>query len=285
MPSTQTRRKRRLGQFLLSLREAAGMNHERIAGLLRKSQATISKIENGYSLCNFSELGAMLAFYGATDEQAAEAQAMWDDARQDSKRVEHSSSSPPKYRAYIRAEADADSVRSLATEVVPGLLQTPNYAAAVHAAAHRFVDDTISYRAVETKRARQKRLSGTGRLRLHALIDESVLRRLVGGPEVMAEQLRQLVDMAAQENVTVQVIPFELGAYGTSSGAVTIVGFSAEDDPDAVYLEYPGGGEWVENGRDVQAFGAMFADVADASLPPAASIDWIRSRAEELAAQ
>ena len=78
MPSTQTRRKRRLGQFLLGLREAAGMNHERIAGMLRKSQATISKIENGYSLCNFSELGALLAFYGATEEQSAEARAMWD---------------------------------------------------------------------------------------------------------------------------------------------------------------------------------------------------------------
>lgn len=282
MPSTQTRRKRRLGQFLLSLREAAGMNHERIAGLLRKSQATISKIENGYSLCNFSELGAMLAFYGATEEQSAEARAMWDDAKQDSKRVEHSSSSPPKYRAYIRAEADAESVRSLATEVVPGLLQTPRYSEAVQLAAHRFVDRTISARAVNTKRARQKRLSEGVPLRLHALIDESVLRRVVGGAEVMAEQLRHIVDEAARENVIVQVIPFEIGAYGTSSGSVTIVGFSADDDPDAVYLEYPGGGEWVENESDVQLFGATFADVAEACPAPAESVQWIRARADEL---
>lgn len=282
MPSTQTRRKRRLGQFLLGLREAAGMNHERIAELLRKSQATISKIENGHSLCNFSELGAMLAFYGATEEQSVEARAMWDDARQDSKRLEHSSTSPAKYRAYMRAEADADSVRSLATDVVPGLLQTSDYSVAVHEAAHRFVDATVANRAVETKRVRQKRLSGSDAIALHALIDESVLRRLVGGPSVMYRQLDHLVCMSEQENVTVQVIPFEFGAYGTSSGAVTILGFRAEDDPDAAYLEYPGGGEWVENARDVQALAAIFTDVAGGCLSPNDSADWMRERAKEL---
>ncbi|MBK0870870.1 helix-turn-helix domain-containing protein [Saccharopolyspora sp. HNM0986] len=277
MPSTQTRRKRRLGQFLLALRETADLTHDQVAELLRKSQTSISKIENGYFLCNFSELGALLAFYGASDEQRREAQAMWDDARADGTRIQVSTAHPTKYRAFVRAEAEAVSVRSLAPLAVPGLLQTVDYATAIHAAARHFGTDTDSRRAVRSRRARQRRLYAPDPVQLHALIDEGVLRRQVGGQSVMREQLRHLRTRSEQDNVTIQVVPLEAGAYGTSSGPVTILGFRDEDDPDAVYLEYPGGGTWVENANDVHAFTLTFEDVAAAALTPNESADWLRA--------
>ncbi|MCA1228685.1 MULTISPECIES: helix-turn-helix transcriptional regulator [unclassified Saccharopolyspora] len=282
MPSTQTRRKRRIGQYLLELRDGAGRTHGDVAELLRKSQTTISKIENGYLLCNFAELGAMLAFYGATEQQRREAQAMWDDAKVDGTRIQVSAAHPVKYRSFVRAEAEAVSIRFMAALAVPGLLQTIDYATAVHAAARRFGTPKDFRRAVQSRRARQQRLHEPDPPAVHALIDEAVLRRRVGGREVMRAQLRHLLELGERQHIVLQVVPFDVGAYGTSSGPTVILGFGATDDPDAVYLEYPGGGSWVENSSDVEAFVLTFDDVADEALSPAESARWMRDLAEQL---
>ncbi|MCP3803539.1 helix-turn-helix domain-containing protein [Allokutzneria sp. A3M-2-11 16] len=283
MPGTRTRRKRKLGAFLKELRERAGIGAEEVAARLRKSQPTISKIENGHVLCGFAELGAMLALYAACEEQRREAEALWDDAKQDATRIEHSSAVPPKFRTFLRAEADATSVQTLESTGIPGLLQTADYAAAVRRAARGFSDPAVGLeRAVAARLSRQKRLHGPGALTLHALIDEAVVRRLVGGPRVQREQLVHLLVAAEQDNITVQIIPFDFGAYGTMSGSATILGFADDGYPDAVYLEYPGGGEWVENDDDVRKFRATFADISTETLTPEESAAVIRAHVDAL---
>lgn len=280
MPSTQTRRKRKVGQVLQRLRERSGRTTEEVGALIRRTASQMSKIENGYNLCAFAELTTLLVFYEASQEEHAEAVSLWEDAKQDSTRIAHSSAVPPKFRAFLRTEIDASSARELQPMIIPGLLQTRLYAAAVERSAHRIADPAVDVdRAVAARIARQKVLHRDKPLRLHALIDEVVLRRLVGGPQVMAEQLRHLLTMGEMENVTIQVIDFTAGAYGTMSGPVTIFGFG-DEDPDSVYLEYPGGGEWVDDTVDIAKFVAMFDDVRAQALPVAESAALIRALAE-----
>jgi len=271
MPATRTRRKRRLGQLLHGLRKRADRTEQDFVQLTRKSQATLSRIESGHTLPGWNILAAMLAFYGASDEERREAEAMWVDAKQDGKRVDHPMAYNPKARGFARAEVDAQTERAIEALVIPGLLQTTDYARAVRRSAHRFANLSLDEERVLAARAsRAKLLYGEDALMLHALLDEAVIRRQVGGPTVMAAQLRHLLALGELPNVTVQVIPFESGAYGTMSGGGSIIlGYEDDEDPDDVYLEYPGGGEWVDNQVDVQKFVASFHDVADqAALTP-----------------
>jgi hypothetical protein len=284
MPSTQTRRKRKVGQFLVRLRERAGHRSvEEAAKLLRRSTSQVYKIENGHILLGFAELGVLLGLYNATDDERREGEGLWEDAKQDSTRIEHSSGVPRKFRAFLRAEADARIVRTIATTAIPGLLQTFGYATAIRESAHRLIDPSIGDdRAVAARLARQKLLNGPDPLQLHALIDEGVIRRVIGSPEVMAEQLRHVLRKSEDGNVTVQVIGFDDGAYGPMSGSATILSFDGDEDPDTAYLEYPVGGQWVESLTVVQNFVAMFEDVAAQAKSIAESAALIRGQIEAL---
>ncbi|UVS82568.1 helix-turn-helix transcriptional regulator [Actinokineospora sp. UTMC 2448] len=282
MPSTQTRRKRKVGKTLARLRERSGHTTDQIAALLRRSHGQISKYENGYNLCAYAELSTMLVLYEATPEERAEVESLWEDAKQDGTRIAHSSAVPPKFRAFLRTEADASTVRDLQPCCVPGLLQTAEYAAAIQRSSHRIVDPHVAEdRLVAARLARQRLLEGDQPLRLHALIDVSVIKRRVGGPAVMAGQLRHLIAAGLCDNVEIQIIDFDSGAYATMSGPVMIFGFD-DDDPDSVYLEYPGGGEWVDNAEDVAKFAAMFDDVSAQALSAAESAALMRAEVEAM---
>lgn len=98
----------------------------------------------------------------------------------------------------------------------------------------------------------------------------------------MAEQLRYLITAAEQDNVTVQVIPFSAGAYGTMTGGFTLIGYADSDDLPAVYVEYAAGGSWVENENDVQRFADMFVEVTELALSADDSMDLVRSQAGAL---
>lgn len=273
----KTRRKRRVGKSLARLRDRAGYTSEQVAALLRRSSGQVSKYENGYNVCAFAELTTMLVLYKATPEERIEVESLWEDAQQDSTRIAHSSAVPPKFRAFLRTEADATVVRELQYCCVPGLLQTSAYAAAIQHASRHIVDPNVdSSRLVDARMARQRLLGGDEPLRLHALMDVAAINRCVGGPEVMVEQLNHLLEMGRRDNIEIQLIDYEAGAYGSMSGAVTIFSFD-DDDPDSVYLEYPGGGQWVEDATDTANFRAMFEDVSALALSPAKSATLLKA--------
>jgi transcriptional regulator with XRE-family HTH domain len=285
MAAVQTRRKRKLGLFLNALRKRAGKTELDFRELTRKSQSSLSKIENGFVLPSWTELGALLGLYGATDAERLEAQGLWEDAKQDSTRLVHPSAYTPEARTYARQEADAAVMRTIESSGVPGLLQTPQYATAVRLAAHRFSNSTVALdQIVAARMSRQKLLDGSEPLRLHAIIDEAVLHRTVGGPEVMRAQLLHLHERSKQANITIQVIPFGVGAYGSMSGGGSIIlGFDDDSGMDAVYLEYNGGGKWVDNVDDVRKFQAHFDDIAnEVALSPKESAALVRRLANAL---
>lgn len=283
MPSVRTRRKYKLGAHLAKLRLAAKLEQTDVATHLRKSFATVSKVENGHVLPDFPTLSLLLALYKASDDDRHIADDLWEEARQDSKRVEHSSGMPPKYRAFLRAEMDAHTERTLEQTVIPGLLQTPAYAQALSGTAQRFIRTKSDQdRDISSRLRRQERLSGEDPMTLHALMDEAAIHRLMGGPRVMAGELRHLLAAMNLPNVTVQVIPFEVGAYGTMAGGVTILSFADEDEPDVVYLEYPRGGEWIENEEDVEKFSIMLEDTRTLALPVEESAALVKRRLKAL---
>lgn len=282
MPSVRTRRKHKLGSHLARLRKGAKLEQTDIATHLKKSYATVSKIENGHVLPDFATLTLLLAIYNVSEQDRQVAQDMWEEARQDSKRVEHSSGMPPKYRAFLRAEQDAHTVRTLEQTVIPGLLQTPAYARAMNERERQFIRNADLDRALSSRVRRHERLRSSDPLRVRALIDEAAIRRVIGGPAVMAGQLRHLLDLMKLPTITVQVIPFEAGAYGTMSGGATLLSFDHPDEPDVVYLEYPRGGEWIENEDDVAKFSGMLNDTAALALSMTESATLIKGQLKAL---
>ncbi|MEO6085362.1 MAG: helix-turn-helix transcriptional regulator [Umezawaea sp.] len=279
MAVTPTPRKKRLGQHLKVARERSTTLAETVAELLRVDAATVSRYETGYLRPSWPAVQAMLQMYGGTDEDRARALELWEDAGQRATRLTVPAGSSKEFRAFLRAESEADNMRVLAPLVVHGLLQTPAYARAIHDSAHRFRDPEGEVeRYVSARLSRQKRLEGPEALQVHALLDESVIRRAVGGPEVMAEQLRHLLTLSERDNITLRVIPFGAGAYGTMSGGCSIIGYREKEYTPAVYVEHSAGGAWVEDEADVQRFLAMYDDTVEAALEPDASAALIRSQ-------
>jgi hypothetical protein len=117
---------------------------------------------------------------------------------------------------------------------------------------------------------------------LHALVDEAAIRRVMGGSDVMVGELRYLLAAMKRPNVTLHVIPFEAGAYGTMAGGVTILTFDDEEEPDVVYLEYPRGGEWIENDEDVEKFSIMLEDTRALALSVEESTALIKAQLRKL---
>ncbi len=284
MPSTQTRRKRRLGHRLAQLRQAAGLEPTVVAGRLRKSAGTLSKIENGHIRPDWPTLTLLLALYRVTDEDQHLTESLWEDAAEERTQIEHSAGMPPKFRAFLRSEADAFSLRSIGQTVVPGLLQTPAYATAIEEAARIFVPvKGAPEKSVSSRIARQRRLQDErDPLRLDALIDEAVLWRAVGGTEVMIGQLRHLLEVGRLPNVTIRLIPFRAGEYGAMMSSVSILGFDDPQDPDCVYLEYQSGGQWVEAPEDVERYVTVFDATSAGALSPEATAALIDSRLKML---
>lgn len=282
MATTPTRRKRRLGLFLEGLRNDAGLHLRDGAALLRVKEPTMSRYETGQIRPGWTALQALLGLYKADADQRAEAAQLWDDSDEPATRVVTPAGSTRAFRAYLRAEAEADVERMLTPLAVPGLLQTVAYARAINASGRQFHMSDRTERYVSARMSRQTRLTEPEPLTLHALIDESVIRRCSGGPSVMIEQLNHLRDMGVRENVTIQIVPFGAGCYGTMAGGFMIIGY-AGDDPPAVYLEHAAGGVWVENESDVRRFGLMFDEVAETvAMTPEKSAELIADEVRDL---
>ncbi len=269
--ASATRLKKRLGRFLRELRERSDRKVEQAAAELRQDKPTnVIRYEAGQVLPPWGSVFTLLAFYGASVGEVERAARLYDDAKHEPKSVRLQPGAPNDYRTLVNAERDALRERELAPLVIPGLLQTKRYARALEDAAHLFYKpDTRPDGVVAARMERQIPLDGPEPLVLHALIDEAVIHREIGGPDVLREQLDHLLAMAEKPNITVQVIPHTAGAYGTMNGSCIIVDYPEPDDPPGVYLEYPAGGDWVDDKDDVERFTTMFDEVTRLALTPA----------------
>jgi hypothetical protein len=169
--------------------------------------------------------------------------------------------------ALIGFESQAVRITDVASVLVPGLLQTPEYARAVMAGCG--IPTLDAETRVATRMGRQVILSRPEPPELLTIVDEAVLRRPVGGPAVMADQLRYMVKIAERPNVTVRVIPFECGAHTGLDGPYVVLEFAKAST--IVHLEHKQSGIFVDEPQDVEPFLAATATLTETALDPAAS--------------
>lgn len=188
---------------------------------------------------------------------------------------------PQEYRDFISLEAGARSARTVELSVVPGLLQTPEYARAVTRAALGGLPEPKVDALVDVRLARQSVLRADPPLELSAVLDEAVLRRQIGGPGVMAEQLRHLARVARLPQVRLQVLPFSVGGHLGLTGPFVIFSFPNIADLDVVVLDHLTSSLYLERKEDLEAYGAAFRTIQAHALSPQDSSDLISSLADD----
>ncbi|TDQ01275.1 helix-turn-helix domain-containing protein [Labedaea rhizosphaerae] len=272
-----TRGKRRLGRYIRPLMERSGLTPKEVATQARCAQQTVTRLLSGDSLPRIHLFLMILSVLDVREDERAKAVQLWEVADADTATIEHAAELPVSYRRFRIDEREGRLERTLDAVIIPGLLQTPEYAAA-NASKGRVRGNWDAEAEAAERRDRQGLLHRPENpLELHALIDEAVLRRVIGGSEVMAGQLDHLLAMAALPHVTVQVIPFDVGAYGAMSGPLVLLSFPEDDEPDSAYVESLIGMHTVENQVDVSALSAVWDGAAAMARSPEETITIIRA--------
>ncbi|WP_405798073.1 helix-turn-helix domain-containing protein [Streptomyces sp. NBC_01506] len=277
-----TVRRRRLGQELRRLREVKGMTAEEVAERLLVSQSKISRLENGRRSISQRDVRDLCGVYEVEDNRIVESlMQMAKDSRQQG--WWHAFGDIP-YSVYIGLETDAASLRVYEPQVVPGLLQTRGYAEALITGALPETAPTDVEKRVSVRIRRQERINAPEQpLRLWAVIDESALRRVVGGKQLMREQLEFLVELSQLPHVTVQVLPFGMGAHPGISGHYAILEFPDATDSSVVYIEGVTSDLYLEKANDVQKYSVMYEHLRAQALNADQTREFISDIAKEYA--
>ncbi|MBO8186522.1 helix-turn-helix domain-containing protein [Streptomyces spirodelae] len=277
-----TVRRRRLGQELRRLREQRGMTAEEVADRLLVSQSKISRLENGRRSISQRDVRDLCGVYEVEDRRIVDSlMQMAKESRQQG--WWHAFGDIP-YSVYIGLETDAASLRVYEPQVVPGLLQTRPYAEAVVAGALPEATAADIERRVQVRMRRQDRIKDERNpLRLWAVLDESVLRREVGGKHTMAEQLEYLNEMSQQPHVTLQVMPFSMGAHPGVNGQYAILEFPEASDSTVIYLEGVTSDLYLEKANDVANYSVMYEHLRAQALNPDQTREFIEKVAKEYA--
>jgi transcriptional regulator with XRE-family HTH domain len=283
MTTGPTVRRRRLGTELRKLRESNGYKLEEVAAQLGVAPSTLSRIETGKAPTKSAYLNQMLEMYGVVEP--GQRQVLVDMAREGHRKgwwAAYDDVLPSGFDIYVGLEAETAAVRGYEISVVHGLLQTPDYARAVLGEMFpRHATDQID-RLVDLRIERQRRLDDDPPLDLWAILDEAVIRRPVGGNQVMRHQLEHLVNMAAKPGVTIQVLPFASGAHAGHGGPFSILEFPNRTDSEVAYVESVAGYLYLEKDREVRTRVDAFDRLRAAALSPSASVDLIAEVANEL---
>ncbi|CAM5712632.1 helix-turn-helix transcriptional regulator [Streptomyces afghaniensis] len=276
-------RRRKLGAELRALRTSAGLTSGEAARLVGWHQSKVSRIETGTSGVKPADVRLLLDAYAVADRQLRELLMVLAGSEDSGGRTHwwhaYRGVLPPTYRDFISLESQAGAMRTLETTVVPGLLQTPEYARAVTKAAVEGLPEDRLDTLVEVRLARQDVLRADPPLELSAVLDEAVLRREVGGPGVMARQLERLVEAARLPQVRLQVLPFAAGAHIGVTGPFVIFSFSSTSDLDVVVLDHLTSSLYLERKEDLQAYTEAFNALQIHALSPEDSLDFIAGTA------
>ncbi|MFD4506209.1 helix-turn-helix domain-containing protein [Streptomyces sp. NPDC058457] len=272
-------RRRKLGAELRTLRTGAGLTSGEAARLVGWHQSKVSRIETGASGVKPADVRLLLDAYGVVEGQLRELLLVLAGSEDTAGRHHwwhaYRGVLPPAYRDFISLESQASAMRTLETSVVPGLLQTSEYARAVTRAAVDGRDDEALDALVEVRLARQDVLRNDPPLELSAVLDEAVLRREVGGPGVMARQLQRLMEAARLPQVRLQVLPFAAGAHIGITGPFVIFSFPSTSDLDVVVIDQLTSSLYLERKEDLQAYTEAFDTLRIHALSPEDSLDYI----------
>jgi transcriptional regulator with XRE-family HTH domain len=252
-----TVRRRRLALELRRLREAAKLTCEEVAERMECSASKISRVETGRVSVSPRDVRDMLEIYGTPEEQRESLVQLARESRQKGWWHAYGDSVQPHFATYLGLESAASEIRIYEVNMIPGLLQTEDYARAVITAGMVNSPRAEIERRVALQMERQ-RLARNNPPKVWAVLDEAALRRQVGGPEVMRVQLEYLRELGNMPNVSLQVIPFGGGAHPAMGRPFVILVFGERIDPDVVYLEDLTSALWVEDVNQVDRYNVFF---------------------------
>ncbi|MBO0849252.1 MAG: helix-turn-helix domain-containing protein [Pseudonocardia sp.] len=269
--------RRQLGRQLKQLRKQAGLSLDEAAKKLDCSSSRLDRYETGQQVADVMWVRGMLDLYGVSES--------WEPMLALSRLAKQ----PGWWRAYglndrgyVPLEASATLVREFNPMVVPGLLQTPEYARALSGMAVLPMSDERVERDVEVRTIRQRRLLAENHpLELETIMEESVLHRPIGDAKVLRAQLEHLLMMAEVDTVTLRVLPTGIGAHPGLDGGFILLSFADLDEPDIVYVEPLTGSLHIDRAQVVTRCRLAFDRLRSAALDPADSMALV----ERVAAQ
>jgi transcriptional regulator with XRE-family HTH domain len=271
-------RSRQVSALLRTLREDLGLSGSEVAKALGMSPSKISRIETGSRGLRVDDVAALLGHYKVPEQKRAQ---ILDQVRKAEERGWWESQGlglPQLWQALINFESRATRIQNFEALMVPGLLQTAEYSKVIISSLNTTLSNVELTNLVASRMARQAVLSRRD-LQFLAVIDEGALRRPIAESGVMRRQLRHLVDSADRPNITVRVVPLQVGQYAGLRGPFAILEF--EDEPSLVYFANQGTSMFLDEKDDVAAYRVALGNILNEALETAESVELIASLAEE----
>jgi transcriptional regulator with XRE-family HTH domain len=266
-----------LGTQLRRRREEKGISREAAGYQIRASGSKISRMELGRVGFKYRDVADLLTLYGI--EEGAEREMMLDlvtRANSPGWWSRYSDLLPDWFEPYIGLEDAASLIRTYEVQFIPGLLQTEDYARQLFTAGHTNAPASEIERRVRLRVTRQGLLARRSPARLWAVIDETALRRPIGGREVMRAQIQRLIDLLAQRNITLQIMPFEAGGHAAEGGPFTLLRFPEPELPDVIYVEQLTSALYLDRNDDVDRYTEVMERLGVESDPPERTAETLR---------
>ncbi|EMD23759.1 DUF5753 domain-containing protein [Amycolatopsis azurea] len=282
---TPTAIKRWIALEMKRLREAAGYDRAAAAERIGKATTVIAHIETSRNLPAPADLEILLDFYGVPEraprfldliKRAKRGRDWW---------IKFDDGVFDWFNLYLGLETGAARISSVDLVVLPGLFQTRDYALAIMREGRRWDNKAELETMVDLRMARQEILDRPGDApQIWSILDESVLRRQVGGPAVMHDQLQHLMDLSERSNIDIQVLPFTAGAHGASDGVFILLDYPPEfgGDPGTVYVENRREGLYYEDKEDLRRFRNTFERLQAQADHPGRTRNFLQNLAREL---
>jgi transcriptional regulator with XRE-family HTH domain len=264
-----TVRQRELGKRLRELRHQRDLTVEDVAGRLLCSATKVSRLETGMRRPSLRDVRDLCTLYDLDEQASAELMNLARGAREQGWWTRYVDVS---FEPYIGLETEATAITCYSMYDVPGLLQTEEYARALIKAIAPEIGADVFEQRVEVRLRRQRLLEQDNRPCYRALLDEAVLHRRVGGAQVMYTQLGKILEAAEKGRATVQIIPFDIGAYGAQDSNFVLLEFGESSVSPVVYVEGMTGSRYIDREPDVGGYREAVGQLRNSALNPRDSI-------------
>ncbi|GGW20411.1 transcriptional regulator [Streptomyces capoamus] len=281
MTERTTTRRRQLGATLRKLRARKGLTLEQAGQLVGVSKATVSRYETQAGPVRWVVVEALCREYGATEAETRAVTGLAKDAKQQGWWNSFADSIPESMNLLLTLEDDAVRESHFSCVYVPGLLQTRAYSTALQRANEVPLAQEEIERLVDIRMKRQEILVRPKPPRLWAILDESVIRRVVGSPQLMKEQLGRLLEANESPHITLQILPFAKGAHAAALGSFVIIG-APEPALDVVYVDFHAGSLFLEKDEELERYRLAFEYLQAQALDMESSSAMIHRALKEL---
>lgn len=275
--------RRQLGRRLADLRNAAGLTTEAAATAMEWSRTKIWRAESGIAALRVFDVKNMCEIYGADPTDRDVLVGLAAESKKDGWWHSYGENLPDWFEFYVYLENQASTIFQYESELVPGLLQTHDYAATLLRDEFTDADEAEIEIRANLRLEREKLLQRKYAVDLDVVLNEAVLRRAVGGPAVMSAQLGHLVYVAGRSNIRVRVLPFGAGSHRSMINNFAYLRFRQPNEPDVIYIETRTGALYLDKPKEHASYRVVMEDLSARALSVDASCDMIAAIAREFA--